>query len=422
MKFTIIGMMAEVIEGKNGNLIMQANEDLHNSIRLASGKNAGVCYMKDSYFGSAVVDEEKASKRCSTVWTSGHHSVSGHERVKVLLEGIPKALAMLLNNLQNYDTSEKSGRYTEMRGSSALEQEMYEKWHKKMNEVLAEKLSSIDEKKRNKLAMENARYFLSVFAPSTTMLYTTSVREWNYIVDWIDKYREDYKSKATSDFEKKYHFDEQLLESLEWLKDEIVKSILYFPELRDNKQYTFHTFHEDYLFRDNDAEKNEIVMGTFFKKGKGSFAMLAQLQRHRTGRVQMLVDSEEESFFIPKILDGEIKKEWERDMRTMLDSGILTVGYEVNYFYSIALDKMVLMLKERLCGAAQLEIRDFAFDITRYVHKAIKENVEILCDDNTREFFIKAIDERGRITTKCKYIKCDNPCAFIKKLPNAELI
>lgn len=427
MKFTILEVMTEVITDETGVLHLQPSQDLHNSIKLVSGKNAGVCYMKDSYFDSAVTDEERAIKRCANVWNNGHHSVSGHERVKVLLEGIPKALAMLLNNLQNYDTSEKSGRYTEMQGSTELEQKMYTKWRTTFSRVIADKVPSIDEKKREKLAMENARYFLSIFSPSTTMVYTTSIREWNYIVDWIDRFREGLQSKEKTDFEEKFHFDAQLLESLTWLEKEIKDSILYFPELRDIKQYEFRTFHEDYFFSSADScVSSAVTMGTFFRKDKASFAMLAQLQRHRTGRVQMMIeplDGEDLQVFVPKILNADLAAEWKADMKTMLDNGILVTGYLVKFVYTVALDKLVLMLKERLCGSAQLEIRDFAIDVTKWLGKKIKAEPDTVCDVKTREFFTKALNEDNQvIARKCKYIKCNNPCGFAKGLPNTNLI
>ena len=37
-------------------------------------------------------------------------------------------LAIVLNSLQDYATSEKSGRYTVMTGNSELECDLYEKW------------------------------------------------------------------------------------------------------------------------------------------------------------------------------------------------------------------------------------------------------------------------------------------------------
>lgn len=428
MKFTILEVMTEVIPDKAGILHVQPSQDIHSNMKLVSGKNAGVCYMKDSYFGSAVTDEEKALKRCDNVWSNGHHSVSGHERVKVLLDEIPKALAMLLNNLQNYDTSEKSGRYTEMQGSTQLEQSMYNKWREIFSRVIADKVPSINEKKREKLAMENARYFLSIFSPSTTMVYTTSIREWNYIIDWIDKFRDEIRLKDLTDFETKFHFDAKLLESLTWLEEEIKSSIIYFPELRDIKKYEFHTFHEDYLFSSEDLQKESSVttMGTFFRKGKASFAMLAQLQRHRTGRVQMMVenlDGENLQVFVPKILDADLAAKWKSDMKVMLDNGILVTGYLVKFAYTVALDKLVLMLKERLCGSAQLEIRNFAIDVTRWIGEKLKAEPNTVCDAKTREFFLRALDENNRVVArKCQYIKCNNPCSYAKSLPNADRI
>ena len=82
-----------------------------------SGKSAGICYLPDTL--DVLLNEpiEKTEKRASMNILSGHHSVFGHATYNLSLEGIPKILAMILNNEKVYNTSEKSARYTVMQTS-----------------------------------------------------------------------------------------------------------------------------------------------------------------------------------------------------------------------------------------------------------------------------------------------------------------
>ena len=82
---------------------------------LFSGKCAGVCYMVDSFEALLDEPEEKTRKRILRTQKGGHHSVFDHNYVTLYLEGIPKLLAMLINNEKMYTTSEKSARYTKMK-------------------------------------------------------------------------------------------------------------------------------------------------------------------------------------------------------------------------------------------------------------------------------------------------------------------
>ena len=188
MKISVIGVIKSHLDKEE---IVVCNENmpkLLENLKRFAGAEAGICYMSKSYFDSYVSDEVKAYNRFSTVASTGHHSIAGHSQVALLFEGIPKIVAMYLNNLQDYETSEKSGRYTVMTGNSEKEQKVYEKWCHKLNDIIFDTYGDkIDNKTRDKLAKENARYLLSVFTP-TTMGYTASIRQFNYIIDWAEKF------------------------------------------------------------------------------------------------------------------------------------------------------------------------------------------------------------------------------------------
>ena len=89
-----------------------------------SGKSAGICYLPDTLETLFSEDKEKTQKRANGTLKSGHHSVFGHPTYNLSLEGIPKILAMILNNEKMYNTSEKSARYTKMQPSKE-EKELY---------------------------------------------------------------------------------------------------------------------------------------------------------------------------------------------------------------------------------------------------------------------------------------------------------
>ena len=79
---------------------------------LLSGKYAGVCYNKEGFNALENEDEEKTRKRANGTLKSGHHSVFDHIYITFNFINIPKILAMVLNNENEYTTSEKSLRYT----------------------------------------------------------------------------------------------------------------------------------------------------------------------------------------------------------------------------------------------------------------------------------------------------------------------
>ena len=161
-----------------------------------SGKEAGICYMPDSF--DAILSEapEKTIKRAEGNLKNRHHSVFEHAHYNFVLEGIPKILAMVLNNEGVYVTSEKSARYTRME-PSPKEKELYDKWLEKFQSLISAEYGKKylkyygDEKKAataiKKIAQENARYLISVFT-NTTMAYTVSFRQLSYIVSFFKRF------------------------------------------------------------------------------------------------------------------------------------------------------------------------------------------------------------------------------------------
>ena len=164
-----------------------------------SGKEAGICYLPDDLQKLLNEDKEKTLKRANRTLKSGHHSVFGHPTYNLSLEGIPKILAMILNNEKVYNTSEKSARYTKMNPSKE-EKELYEKWIEIYKEKISEEYPIIDEKRVEKLAQENARYLISIFTPATVMGHTLNFCQLNYTIHWFEDY---IKNEENNKFSKK---------------------------------------------------------------------------------------------------------------------------------------------------------------------------------------------------------------------------
>lgn len=353
-------------------------EDQLNDLKAFSGKNAGICYMKDNYFSINIQNKSVAMKRFISTSCLGHHSIADHTNITVVFENISKMLAIVLNSMQNYATSEKSGRYTVMTGNSELERDLYDKWKGIFEERLLYLNPKIDATLCTKLAQENARYVLSVFTRSTTMSYTTSLRQWNYIFDWCEKFTDHYgvddysafkeyiksggacerRFEVTYKGEKVSNFITELFCDISILED-FIWNTLYIAELRDNKNRSF-----DFLCglgtpgfkHPMDLYDKDKIGDSYSISYNASFVQIAQAQRHRTIKyfMRMIDDEGSPNFFVPPMIKGTcLEKEWNDDLMSIVDLvpqagliNIIEVGHISNF---------VLKCEERLCSRAQLE-------------------------------------------------------------------
>lgn len=470
MKMTVISTSKEVDKFTESDL---------NEAKVFSGKNAGICYMKDDYFNSYVSDNEKALKRFGTVASTNHHSIADHVKVEVLFEGISKMLAIVLNSLQDCAVSEKSGRYTEMRANDQLETELYNKWRGLFkdrilelypdidDEILMDRLakkgypdvlvvngtsSNTDEKLQDcllklkkecqtlasfKLAQENARYILSVFTRSTTMGYTTSLRQWNYIYDWCQKYLNQFKWNGTQ-FEYKddrewsvSYFEIMLYHDLSELSC-FIKKNLYVEELRDPKDRCFdfltqksghfnhpmskyHVVEPDFIMGDTGNISEDDHLGVVYSVSySASLAHVAQAERHRTLKHYMLFNASDSSYFrfyIPKCIRGTaLEKQWLDDLDKV--SHLVPQATQVGFIETGHISDFILKCEERLCGRAQLEI-------TEQTEKTAKRFIDAVDSGNASEvlkcYIDKLRDSNGKVKTKCAMLGgCKEPCKWCK--------
>lgn len=409
MKLTVLAVTKEDsnILTTGGNF----NTKIIGDLETYSGKAAGVCYMKDKYFGTNVSDDIKAKTRFEKVAPTGHHSIADHSFISVLFEGIPKITAMILNSVGFYNTSEKSGRYTVMKSESqhGTENELlYYKWLDIFKQLIPEYDSGLskDTKLVEKLAMENARYMLSVFAPNTTMMYTTSLRMWSYLVDWCKRYI-DTADESTD-------FNVKVKNCIRDLYNELGAVGCYSEHIVDNKERNFNFLAKQVGY--SIYYEEPCYNSSYLIKYNTSFVDLAQQQRHRTLDYFMCFDGSFLKYYVPLLLrTTEYEEKWLADLATVSDSYPLATMVEVVETGNIS--NFMLKCDERLCGRVQLETME-----------TIKENLKEFYYHNINYpslFMTEQLKRhiRGdKIIMKCGNIKCKETCYWGAKNALTRLI
>lgn len=348
-----------------------------------AGKSAGICYLPHNTEKLFSESEEKTIKRAENTLKSGHHSVYSHSVYNFVLEGIPKILAMILNNEKMYNTSEKSARYTKME-STGIEKELYEEWIEIYKEKIKEKYKDFDEKKVLKLAQENARGIISVFTPATTMEYTTDFRQINYIIHWAEDFIENAENTL---------FNQKLKEVLKDFINQMPDIII--PELNSKtKNRTFSLFAK----RDRKEEFGENYSTNY----EVSFSELAQAQRHRTIYYEMQI-KDKASYYVPKIIQNtDLETKWIKDLSSLENNFPQAMLVKVNERGTV--ENFILKCQERICGAAQLEIMNQTKDtLDKYIEKTRNTNKDVY------EYLLPY--SKG---ARCTFpgFKCTAPCVF----------
>ena len=336
------------------------------------GKIAGICYDEEGFSHLENEPLTKTLKRVDMTVNNGHHSVYDHIYINLNIQNIPKILAMVLNNENQYTTSEKSGRYTRIKRKknpyiTKQEEKLYNKWVGIFRLHIKAKYENIyNESKIQKLAQENARYLVTVFNPAQ-MIYTTSLRQINYLAAWMMEYIND-KTKTTD-------FDKKLKNSMTDFCIELWEKNLFVDGLMRNEK------HRSISLFGQDLKNEEQHFGsTYTCTYKGSLAYLAQAQRHRTLDYQMeMLDKKE--YFIPPIIEDNkaLVQEWLRDMSLVKD--VTPQGELVRITEKGKYEDFILKCKERLCTAAQLEIMQKTKTLLENYKQELEKNNNQLYDD-----------------------------------------
>lgn len=369
-----------------------------------SGHAAGVCYMPQNFNKLFNEPVEKTIKRCESTKINQHHSVFGHPYITLSLEDIPKGLAMVLNNEGIYNTSEKSARYTKM-VLRENEQKLYDKWLDTYKNLIRDEYQAkypkiFTDSKIEKLAQENARYLISVFTP-TSMIYTVSYQQLNYIYqmfineilnDNSNAFMEALKPAMTD-------FCYAVTNSTEYIDRDIARGV-------NNKNRKLSLIGQ--------MIKPEQYFGDVYAVSyEGSFAQLAQLQRHRTIDYNITL-LDEPKFYVPPIIrkSDDLTREWTADCEKQ--ARVYPQGMLVNINEFGTLDWFVQKMKERKCTFAQLEI-------AQQTDLILKKYVKELRAKNHPRAEELAQYTKGSRCTFPDY-KCPSPCGFKEGINETRLI
>ena len=327
-----------------------------------SGMAAGICYLPQTMAELLSEPLEKTAKRAQNNIRLGHHSVFGHATYNLVLEDVPKIVAMLLNNEKAYTTSEKSARYTRMQ-CTPEEQVLYDKWLELFVERIQQIYPELTDRHTLKLAQENARYLISVFTPATVMEYTVSFGQLNYILSWA---REFIAAEPPTDEKVSVYKNFPCSSELVWvqtaagpfyqqLRGALQEFLAAMPDLTVEGLNTG-AKHRGFSLIAKPRWRREEFGENYCTTYWASLAQLAQAQRHRTLSYEMMVpDASNFRFYVPPIIEGtDLGDEWLRDIGSLAKN--YPQGMQVIVNERGTLENFVLKCTERLCGAAQLEI------------------------------------------------------------------
>lgn len=413
-------------------------------IKILTGINASMCYMKGSYDD---IIEKKTSEKLQrmTEVISGeriHHAINDHINISICFEGISKWCCILLNSLHVYATCEKSGRYTEMTPNTEQEKEMYHKWIDILTKRIKTVYPDMEDAQINKLAMENARGMLSITTESSNMVYTTDIRTWNYILYWLEKWEEvsHYMLDETFTNPKSkelfgnvpllpYSFLQIVRRPMFDLYEAIDSTGVGVSYIGKPKKPCFGLVQEMVYLTEYYSQNSEMSIDTltnllsevdnidvyadsvnYVTRSYVSYIAFADEIRHRS--IDYSMSLSHTSVFIPYILDAKESEEWildmakvkqysescfiQADMVLMEERGTLE-----NLYYSKA--------SERLCGAPQLEV---AHDVAKTIISVAK------CLENVDGFYadkIKSLTKTyGKVKPKCAQgYPCSQKCYWM---------
>ncbi|MDD4706072.1 MAG: FAD-dependent thymidylate synthase [Bacilli bacterium] len=357
-----------------------------------SAKLAGECYEPEGWSKLKQEDDKKTENRTNLTLGLEHATPYEHINIGFEIVNLPKILAMILNNERQCSTSEKSARYTPIDANidsniSTKEGKLYNKWMNIFRTIIKDKYGYVhNDSKIEKLAQENARYLVTVFA-STKMIHTVPWIQLNRIVSYMIKYMEK---------ENKNDFDERLIESFnQFINCFLELDVLDERAMSNRKERGLSLFAE---------RKVEEHFGSSYSTNyKGSFAQLAQAHRHRTLEYNMELLDEKEYFIPPILLDNSsLVDEWLNDISSVAYAN--PQGEMISINECGTYDKFILKTKERLCSAAQQEIMKQTRSTLLKYKKALEESNHSLARNI-------ALYAKGARCTFPDY-SCANNCKF----------
>ena len=285
------------------------------------------------------------------------------------------------------------------------EQKLYDKWLGIYKDLITEKYQQkypqvFTDKKIEKLAQENARYLISVFTP-TSMIYTVSYQQLNYLYQMLKNEINNPESNAFMQGLKPAMSDfcTMLEQQCPYIDSEIGKGV-------DNKNRKLSLI--------GSMIRPEQYFGDVYSVSyEGTFAQLAQAQRHRTIDYNITF-LEEPKFYVPPIIrqSEELTREWLRDIEKQ--TSVFPQGLLININEFGRLDWFIQKMKERKCTFAQLEI-------DQQTDRILRQYVEELQAKNHPRAEELAQYTKGSRCTFPDY-KCPSPCRFAEGVKGTRII
>ena len=358
------------------------------------GKIGGICYNDDGLMASFAEKQEATDTRIERTTLGEHQSIYDHVNLGFYVKDSSKMLNMVLNNEGQYNTSERSLRYTTINAETTnltdREIELYDKWTAIITNLVLQECEAqgkkMSVKAATRIAQENARYMASVFV-NTEMVHTIPLGQLNRIVS----YMKNYMNKPN-----KNDFEERLSKDFEMFVEQCKDLNVLDERLQSNrKERTLRIFGEDLRGIPN-------TFGFAYNiTYQGTYAEYAQKERHRIEKSK-LERNPANGFYVPKIIkrSPELTKEWLADIESVAEE--VPQGEIVDIFEDGDFDTIVAKLKERACSHAQLEIFEEVDSLVRkYYEELEKQN---------HPYAKKLLPYVGK--RKCEFpdYTCNQPC------------
>lgn len=360
-------------------------------LELNGGHSANICYTQKDYDEIIQEPEEKTLERAEGNKENKHHSVFGHDNIQLYIKGIPKLLVMMLNNEHEYNTSEKSGRFTTMFGTDE-ENELYQKWQAIFEAEIKNAYPNekyLTDVMISKKAKENARYLLSVFM-KTKLKYTTSFRQLNYLYDFTQKMIDEPTTNPLKIALKPY---------LEEFRDVLYSTGFITDGIKDYRNRHFSLIQDDNTFDEHFSRSYSVNYNS-------TIPALADLQRHRTLDYSFSLKNTKE-FYVPQIIRPrqDLVDEWLDDISSISE---FPQGMLVNVNETGSYENFILKMYERICTAPQLEVMQITKEtLAKYVEALSKSTSEN--DKKIHEELLKYTHG-----ARCTFpgFECPQPCMF----------
>jgi hypothetical protein len=322
-----------------------------------------------------------------------------------------------------------------MKAETELENTLYSKWKNifiKLIDVYYNKI--LDTKDVEKLAMENARYMISVFT-NTTMEFTVPYGRAILLCGWLDDFAKYLDEVVSVGDEGIYSAGYKLMGEIYYKR--LSKEI---AELADNMRATLNIDKENPLLKDHkgmgisflsdinamrvkesikmsvpsveNSEKKNYYGDVYISSYKASFASVAQLQRHRTLDLFVMVDPSVNCYIPDLIKSTPYESEWIEDFGKLVKNGICPQSVILNVTESGRFEDFNLKCKERLCTRAQYEtMRIVQYQVEEFA--TYSGNLSPL----NRLILRTMIDEQNNlVNNRCRFSGycCKEPCKFVK--------